>query len=114
MNTEHTQCTLTTAGTAGTNSVDSAPVAPKDDDKASISFRLSREVAAQLRTFVRDNAGKPLYLQIGPFVEAAIVEHIKRTERDLQSEREDRPSVALGRSRHGVQMLNNRSRRVTS
>ena len=111
MNTAHTQCTPTTTGTAGTNSVDSAPVAPKDDDKASVSFRLSREVAAQLRTFVRDNAGKPLYLQIGPFVEAAIVEHIERTSRRLEDG--DRPSSVLGRACHGVQVLNNRSRRVT-
>ena len=54
-----------------------------DDSRISISFRLPRPLVERLRAFVRDNAGKPKYLKLGPFVEEAISAHIDRVEEEI-------------------------------
>ena len=57
-----------------------APLMPAPRDNVSISIRMSRAVAERLRTFARDRAGKPDYVKIGPFVEAAVTAAMDRIE----------------------------------
>ncbi len=74
-------------------------VKPSDDSRISISFRLPRPLVERLRAFVRDNAGKPKYLKLGPFVEEAISAHIDRVEEDLDdSEPVRRPASTRERA----------------
>ena len=57
----------------------------KQPIRKSVSFRLRADIIAQLREFVRDHAGKPLYLEIGTFVEEAIIRHLNFTDKRLES-----------------------------
>ena len=58
-----------------------------------ITLRMRADVVDALRTFVKDNAGKPLYLKLGPFTEDAIVRHLAYLEKRLQG-----PFPEAGRS----------------
>jgi hypothetical protein len=51
--------------------------------RVSVSVRLTEEAAAKLRDFVRWNSGGPLFLELGPFVEQAVLAEIQRTELKL-------------------------------
>jgi hypothetical protein len=57
-----------------------SPPRPK---RITASFRMAVTTLEQLRSFVRDHAGKPLYLEQSLFVERAILREIARTERIL-------------------------------
>ena len=106
LNTQHTP---TTTGAASTGSVNSDSVA-KDNTRISISFRLDRDVVARLRTFVRDNAGKPLYLEMGSFVQQAIVAQIEQTEGQVDEEDAPRRRLTSGRERVVVGAINRHKR----
>ncbi len=54
--------------------------------KTNLSVRVRADLAARLRTFVRDNAGKPLYLTLASFCEDAIEAHLRSMERKLAVE----------------------------
>lgn len=60
--------------------------------RATLTVRLDRALADRLRAFVRDHAGKPLYLSMGSFVADAIVDHLDVIERKLErGERDPTP-----------------------
>jgi hypothetical protein len=54
--------------------------------RTTLSVRVRTDLAARLREYVRDNAGKPLYLNMSGFFEAAIERHIAALERELAGE----------------------------
>lgn len=58
--------------------------------RISITVRLEVDLAQRLKTFVRDNAGRPLYANLTGFLSAAIEAHLARTEALL--ERDDVPN----------------------
>lgn len=45
-----------------------------------ITFRFTPEAARRIRTFLADNAGKPIYAKPGPWAEAALLREIERIE----------------------------------
>lgn len=51
--------------------------------RVTLSVKLTEVTVNRLRTFVRDNAGKPLYLEMGTFVEQAILAHLNTCESRL-------------------------------
>jgi hypothetical protein len=53
--------------------------------RISISVRLRKDTADQLRVFVKDNAGAPMYLTIADFMEEAIEHHLKVTAQRLSA-----------------------------
>lgn len=59
-----------TVGCPAMGVVASAPMAAAE--RITVSVKLTKATAERLRTFVRDQAGKPLYLEMGTFVEKAI------------------------------------------
>jgi hypothetical protein len=50
-----------------------------------LSVRIDAEVARRVRELCRDQAGAPLYLTLGGFVEAAVIAHLDATEAKLSS-----------------------------
>lgn len=51
-----------------------------------MSARVRRDLLERMRVFVRDHAGKPLYLDTASFVEGAIEAHLDACERRLMDE----------------------------
>lgn len=66
--------------------------------RVTVSVKLTQETVVRLRTFVRDNAGKPLYLEMGTFVEQAIVAQLDAYEQHHETGPEPR-RVALDNSK---------------
>lgn len=44
--------------------------------KTSVAVRLRSELANEMRVFIKDNAGKPLYLTLSSFAEEAVERHL--------------------------------------
>lgn len=62
--------------------------------RVTLSVRVRPEVAARVREFVRDNAGRPLYLSLAGFIEAAAEAHLAALERQLAGDQpHPRPSA---------------------
>ena len=51
--------------------------------RSTISVRVDAVLAARIREFVRDNAGKPLYANLSSFTEDALRAHLAAQERKL-------------------------------
>jgi len=47
-------------------------------NRVAITFRVSPEAAARIKTWLRDNAGRPLYARPGPWAEVALLREIER------------------------------------
>jgi len=56
----------------------------KPEARVSVSVRLRPEVAALMKSFVRDHAGKPLFLTLSTFTEAAIERHVAHLSAELE------------------------------
>ena len=52
--------------------------------KKTVTLRLPAELVDDLRTFCRDYAGKPHYLSVTTFIEAAISDHLTRLKRRVE------------------------------
>jgi hypothetical protein len=65
------------------------PRRSKEPKRISVSVRLTEGTANHLRAFIRHHAGHPLFLQLGPFVERAILREINR----IDAEQTQRPVV---------------------
>lgn len=52
--------------------------APKAKRRVAITVRVSRDLANQMKTLVRDYAGKPYYLTQQEVVEVALTEYIEK------------------------------------
>ena len=61
------------------------PMPSPRSSRTTLSVRVNAELAARVRAFVRDNAGKPLYLTLAGFVEQAVEAHIQATARALEA-----------------------------
>lgn len=57
---------------------------PRRNSRVTLSVRVRLDVADRVREFVRDNAGKPLYLTLAAFVEAAAEAHLAALARELE------------------------------
>lgn len=56
-----------------------SPSEPPESRKA-VSVRIKPSLLARMRRHIRDHAGRPMYLSLAPFLEAAIEREIERTE----------------------------------
>ena len=56
----------------------------KPRGKTSIALRVPPDLANEVRTFVRDYAGSPLYLNMTTFCEAALREHLDRLRAEVE------------------------------
>ncbi len=72
--------------------------------RVSVSVRLTVESAAKLRDFVKWHSGGPLFLELGPFVEQAVLAEIQRTELKLSGAL---PMEGRTRPRHASNSINN-------
>jgi hypothetical protein len=54
--------------------------------RTTLSARVRRDLLERMRVFVRDHAGKPLYLDTASFVEGAIEAHLEACERKIMDE----------------------------
>lgn len=54
--------------------------------KRPFCVRIEPATVDRLKTFVRDNAGKPLYLTVNGFVDEAIRHHIDRVQRQMDGD----------------------------
>lgn len=57
---------------------------PRRNSRVTLSVRVRADVADRAREFVRDNAGKPLYLTLASFVEGAVDAHIAALSREIE------------------------------
>jgi hypothetical protein len=64
--------------------------ARRSNSRVTLSVRIDRALLEQVRTFVRDNAGKPLFTSMSTFVEGALVAHLISTAKKLDPERDNR------------------------
>lgn len=61
-------------------------------------MRLNAALVAEMREFIRDAAGKPLYLTGSKFLEAAIEQHLKKMRQLVdESESQTRNSTIIRR-----------------
>lgn len=67
---------------------------PTPPPRKNIGARINADLADELRTFVRDNAGRPLFLTVTNFLEDAIAAHLERCKGQL----EGREPAAFGRN----------------
>mgnify|MGYP000271247008 CR=1 FL=1 len=74
-----------------------------NDDKLSVSFRLSKRLVDEVRQFVRDQAGAPRYLKLGDFAEAALAAHLERMREELDAV----PVRRIGRMARRQDRINN-------
>jgi hypothetical protein len=56
----------------------------RSSPKKTVTLRLPAELVDELRTFCRDYAGKPHYLSVTTFIEAAISDHLTRLKRQIE------------------------------
>jgi len=73
---------------------------PRDPKRVSVSVRLTEATAARLREFVRYHRGHPFFLELGPFVEQAIIAEMQRIDLKLSGampmdERQQKPRRAI-------------------
>jgi hypothetical protein len=59
---------------------------PQRRSRSTLSTRVRTDLLVRLREFVRDNAGKPLYLTMSSFIEEAIEVHLEAVERRLSGD----------------------------
>jgi len=52
--------------------------------KKTVTLRLPAELVDEFRNFCRDYAGKPHYLTVTAFIEAAISDHLTRLKRQIE------------------------------
>lgn len=57
---------------------------PRRSSRVTLSVRVRADVAERVREFVRDNAGKPLYLTLATFIEGAVEAHLTALGRELE------------------------------
>lgn len=69
------------------------PVTDKPVRRVPASFRLRPEVLDRLRQCIRDNSGRPLYLETGPFIEKALEAAMDQVERELAERASTPPRV---------------------
>lgn len=60
-----------------------------ESKRISVSVRLTETTATRLREFIRYHAGHPLFLELGPFVENAVLAEIRRTENQKKAPASD-------------------------
>jgi hypothetical protein len=60
---------------------------PKKPKRKSCSYRISPEVDAELRDFVRRQRGEPLFCELGSFVEEAIRQYLAVMRQRLEEDR---------------------------
>lgn len=70
-----------TSGCGGGPAAHKMEPMPSGVSRISFSIRVTPAFAARLRGFIRDNAGRPLYLELGSFVETTLTREIDRIER---------------------------------
>lgn len=58
-------------------------MSPNPDARRTTSFRVRAEVLAQVKTFIRDEAGAPLYLNNSKFWESAALFYIEALKQQL-------------------------------
>jgi hypothetical protein len=59
---------------------------PVPPPRKNIGARIRADLADELRSFVRDNAGKPLFLTVTSFLEDAITAHLEQCQRQIDNE----------------------------
>jgi hypothetical protein len=74
-------------------------MAAKRESRTTLSVRIRADVAQQVRQFVRDNAGKPLYLSMAIFIEAAVEAHMETLTRGLEGKDRGRRQLPISNSR---------------
>jgi hypothetical protein len=52
-----------------------------------MTLRLDATLAAELRAFVKDNAGRPLYLHLSSFANEALAQHLAAMRRKAEEAR---------------------------
>lgn len=65
-------------------------MSPNPDARRTTSFRVRAEVLAQVKSFIRDEAGSPLYLNNSKFWEAAALFYIEALKQQLAEGQADR------------------------
>jgi hypothetical protein len=58
----------------------------RPEARVAVSIRLRPELVARLKTFVRDQAGQPLYLTLSTCCEAAIERHLAYLTAELEGQ----------------------------
>lgn len=58
----------------------------RSSPKKTVTLRLPAELVDELRTLCRDWAGKPYYLSVTTFIEAAVSDHLNRLKRQIEGE----------------------------
>ncbi len=66
----------------------------KPRSKVSIAPRISPELASELRTFIRDFAGAPLYLTLSSFAEGAFRRHLDALHAEVEGRASQRRNLA--------------------
>lgn len=61
------------------------PTPGRNPGRVLLSVRIDSEVAHQARELCRNQAGSPLFLRLGTFVEAALQAHIAATKAKLEA-----------------------------
>jgi hypothetical protein len=84
---------------------------PAKRKKQSFSVRIDAALIAQLRSFVKDHAGKPLYLEMGSFVEGAITQHLALIEREIDSLERDKSNQVRPKGIRTIDLSNSRGSR---
>lgn len=59
-------------------------MARSPSSRVAVSLRLKPELAAKMKSFVRDHAGKPLFLTLSTFAEDAIERHLRLLEAEVE------------------------------
>jgi hypothetical protein len=81
--------------------IDKSMSPPRSAPKKIISMRLNAALVAEMRSFVRDHAGKSLYLTSAKFMEGAIEQHLKRLRQQVdESSAEPMPRNSTLTRRH--------------
>ena len=69
----------------------------RSNSRVTLSVRIDKALLERMRAFVRDNAGKPLYLSTGGFLEAALEAHLAATARKLDAPERDTRRISNSR-----------------
>ena len=67
--------------------------------RTTLSVRIDTDVAKRARQFVKDYAGKPLYLKMATFIEQAIEAQIEASTRALEGKERGKRLPSVGNSR---------------
>lgn len=70
--------------------------------RVAVTARIRSDLADEVRSFVRDQAGRPLYLSLSEFTEAAFLRHLALLRHQLAHGEADAVGLLPGRNGHDV------------